>query len=166
MLQSPQAPSTDLSGFYQKLLGEDWEEQLQQINSQEVENVFAGELLLAAAAVGIAAGCCCCCCLDCCCCYGVRTHRVLLVLSLCLRQETVEAAGTARTWLGSSSQPLGRTTRASFDSEFGEETLTPTRTSGDSLALAPMVLLPLLSLLLLLLLLLTAARLPTSHQAS
>ncbi|CDJ45201.1 hypothetical protein, conserved [Eimeria tenella] len=38
---STQAPSRDLSGFYQKLLGEDWEEQLQQIDSQEVEDVFA-----------------------------------------------------------------------------------------------------------------------------
>ncbi|CDJ32291.1 uncharacterized protein EMH_0073940 [Eimeria mitis] len=37
------APSRDLSGFYQKLLGEDWEEQLQQIDEQQVENVFAGE---------------------------------------------------------------------------------------------------------------------------
>lgn len=42
--QSTQAPSRDLSGFYQKLLGEDWEEQLQQIDSQEVEDVFAREL--------------------------------------------------------------------------------------------------------------------------
>lgn len=41
--QSTQAPSRDLSGFYQKLLGEDWEEQLQQIDSQEVEDVFARE---------------------------------------------------------------------------------------------------------------------------
>ncbi|XP_026191212.1 uncharacterized protein LOC34617608 [Cyclospora cayetanensis] len=39
----PHAPSKDLSGFYMKLLGEDWEEQLQEINAQEVENVFDGE---------------------------------------------------------------------------------------------------------------------------